>query len=1120
MKPIDLRGFKKNLDKNTFKGLYVQEWNNSNSKKDQFNGANRDHVSQLNSDWKTYSINLPDIDDDDDGDGNKKKTESGTDKLKKFLGGGLNFLEKGITTQEERDYLPSKDAEMTNAADLLGKMTDSQGKLNDLSVIGKNLIEGIFGQLELYYEQQTGLIDRVNKQAGLTGDLAKNFREELTNANPRLLQLGIGFDDLSQAAVTLVENSGKFNVINQQTFERAGEVATAYVGTLEKLVQMYPEFEKVGVGASDAQESIARAGQESIGLGLRAQNVTRDLSKNIGKLNEYGFKNGIDGLSSMVRKANEFRMSMESVFQIADKVMNPEGAIELAANLQALGGAIGDFNDPMKLMYMATNNVEGLQDALIGAASSLTTYNTEQKRFEITGVNIRRAKEMATQMGISYQELTNGAIASAERMSALDDMAARGLTVNAEQKEFITNLAQMKDGKMSIEIGSSEKLKEIFKKDTVKLEELTQEQLTQLVKYQDDLKKMDADDIARQQVTSVMNLERDANYILALLRVQAGRTVDKLANQVYEKSGMSPEKLAEKTRDYTKNTDGIRDISNNVSNSVKEAFAKNNTKKTSDKTSDTKSQTSPVKESKKTPDVLPVKSRVYDNGDPVDVNKKSLVNNNDKSITINQSQYDNLMAKVGNRNIDSNNSDQSVLIKNKKLSVELNSEQLAILVPPKKPETNPSVKTETKIPITTPKTDVDEKQNNLVKTDIPKSDTENLPQKEIIYVNVDKKQEIELLNTILTKLNESNNKTNTTDNSFVTNRQIPIETKESQESNYINAGFRSIDTNFKLLYDLYSKKSNSPNEETAKKEKSPFINVNLTKQDTDSEKILLFVKILSDLVSEKNKEQKTPNLKEITQKDISDIEVFKLLNQGFIEFQKFFVKNGEQKLTGEDEINRNKKISDSFIQAINVIDKIKIEDVGRFTESFFEGIKNYFGKEQKTNPTEPPKTLITKVETPKKDETYSEMFKSADQNFGDLQDVYIDGLKNINNGTSEILLNFYEASKYYQSLKTEQEKSNVPIVNVETNTIENKSSDNNRGVTTGLPETKIVPKETPVESAKEITSTIIHKHVVEMRIMSQGPIVDKIARVLYNDSSFVEGLINPNSREFTSSTPT
>ena len=235
MKPIDLSAFKKNLDKNTFKGLYIQEWQRVNNGK-KFDGNDKDHVSQLTSDWKTYSINLPDI--DDDGDGNKKKTESGSDKLKKFLGGGLNFLEKGITTQEERSYLPSKDVEMTNAADLLGKMTDSQGKLNDLSVIGKNLIEGIFGQLELYYEQQTGLIDRVNKQAGLTGDLAKNFREELTNANPRLLQLGIGFDDLSQAAVTLVENSGKFNVINQQTFERAGEVATAYVGTLEKLVQM------------------------------------------------------------------------------------------------------------------------------------------------------------------------------------------------------------------------------------------------------------------------------------------------------------------------------------------------------------------------------------------------------------------------------------------------------------------------------------------------------------------------------------------------------------------------------------------------------------------------------------------------------------------------------------------------------------------------------------------------------------------------------------------------------------------------------------------------------------------------------------------------------------------
>ena len=47
---------------------------------------------------------------------------------------------------------------------------------------------------------------------------------------------------------------------------------------------------------------------------------------------------------------------------------------------------------------MATNNVEGLQDAIIGVAGSMATYNTEQGRFEITGINLRRAKDLANEL--------------------------------------------------------------------------------------------------------------------------------------------------------------------------------------------------------------------------------------------------------------------------------------------------------------------------------------------------------------------------------------------------------------------------------------------------------------------------------------------------------------------------------------------------------------------------------------------------------------------------------------------------------------------------------------------------------------------------------------------------
>jgi hypothetical protein len=500
----------------------------------------------------------------------KNMDDGGTKTQSSPKGNVIESVVKMMSAQEEVSYLPSYTEEVIKIDDVYKKIVDSQGKLNSASAIGKELIDGAIEGTELYAKQQTGLLDKINRQVGMTGDMAADFREELTNANPRLLQLGIGFEELSNAAMKLINQSGKFTTINQQTFERAGEVARAYVGTLDDLVAMYPEFERVGVGAADAQEKIAKAGADAIGLGLQSQKVTKDISANIGKLNEYGFKNGINGISEMARKATEFRMSMDSVFQVAEKVFDPDQAIELSANLQVLGGAIGDFNDPLKLMYMATNNVEGLQDALIGAASSLTTYNQEQGRFEITGVNLRRAREMAKQLGVDYKELAKGAIAAAERTSAASDLMARGLTLKEDQKEFITNLAQMKDGKMQIEI-NSDRLKNALGVEgkTVALENLTQAQADTLLRYQDELKAKTPEEIVRGQATSIENMKKDVNFIAALLRVQAGKTGTMVLEEIGKMTNLSGTGMAEATLDFTKkNGEEIQKMGQQVRDSI------------------------------------------------------------------------------------------------------------------------------------------------------------------------------------------------------------------------------------------------------------------------------------------------------------------------------------------------------------------------------------------------------------------------------------------------------------------------------------------------------------------------------------------------------------------------
>jgi hypothetical protein len=577
--------------------------------------------------------------------GNNDKKDGPT--AQGFFGGIIEKSGEFLQAFEQQEYFPSLDKEIISVNNVVQTLIDGKGELNKLSVIGNSMIKGAANQLLLYYQQQSALLKQINGEAGLTGDLSKNFREELTNANPRLLQLGIGFSDLADAVNKAFENSGRFNLINQQTLERGGEIALSYVGSLRQLTEMYGEFEKVGLGASNAQESIARAGKESLSLGLRAKTTTAELSRNIGKLNEFGFKNGIDGLSSMVRKATEFRMSINEAFKIAEKVMDPDGALELSANLQVLGGAIGDFNDPLKLMYMATNNVEGLQDALIGAAKGLATYNSEQGRFEITGVNLRRAREMAKQLGVDYGELAKGAIAAAEKTSASADLMARGLQLDKKQEEFITNLAQMKDGKMVIEIGSSESLKKYFDgQSTVKLEELTQSQVNELIRQQDQLKKMSENEIVRQQATSIENIKRDVNFIAALMRVEAGRLGDDLVTELVKLSsgGKTGEDIAAELNKISTELGGnIRGGRDAVKSYAKEIYndAKsliNGEDKKGNKTNQTKEGTPPKKDNTtKTTDNGPAaaasdlnkkKEPVYDSGKSVNPNSA----NNQKPV--------------------------------------------------------------------------------------------------------------------------------------------------------------------------------------------------------------------------------------------------------------------------------------------------------------------------------------------------------------------------------------------------------------------------------------------------------------------------------------------------------
>jgi hypothetical protein len=390
----------------------------------------------------------------------------------------------------------------------------TQGMLGGAMSLAKQGGEAVLGQLKA----ESVLRSEINTKTGISGELSDGLRESMVMAQGEAKRYGFELEDIGSFYTSLVDQSGKFALINSKTIEQAAPVAASLNMSLSELAGSLGQYETVGIGAKEATEAIGKSATRAVSLGLNARKVSDGIAASVGKLNEYGFKNGIQGLERMVQKSIEFKLSMDKVAKVAEDVMNPEGAIDMAAKLQVLGGAVGSLGDPIKMMYESTNNMEGLQDSIIDAAKGLATYNREQGRFEITGINLRR--EMASALGMTMEELGKTAVAAQERVAASTALMSRGLTMTDKDREFITNLSRMQDGEMKIVVPESLQDK-LGKQSEITLSKLTEDQKNVLLANKKAFEDMNPKDMAMAQLTETQQMVRGIEVMASWAKIQA-----------------------------------------------------------------------------------------------------------------------------------------------------------------------------------------------------------------------------------------------------------------------------------------------------------------------------------------------------------------------------------------------------------------------------------------------------------------------------------------------------------------------------------------------------------------------------------------------------------------------
>lgn len=364
------------------------------------------------------------------------------------------------------------------------------------------------------------------------------LQQSVADAVPNVLRLGGELRDVTDIISNVAKASNR-NV----------------VATTEQVEKLYAAEKVLGQGAETLTNSFLDVGMsvQSIGksledsikyiqsIGGNSKEVVEIMRRNMDQLNRYQFEGGVQGLTKMAAQASMLRFSMNETFTLAEKVLSPENAIEVASSFQRLGVTAGNLVDPFQLMNQSINDPSGLQTSLSEVAKQFTYFDEKTKSFRISPQGVLTLKELEQQTGVSAREMSKMGLAAAELDKRLSAVRSAGLTIASEEdKQYLANIATMTE-KGTYEVT----LKDGTKKE---LQQLNQKEFDELIKEQKEGPKT-LEEIARSQMNVSQTMQADISAIRAkvvggaatatpiLTNLEGGRKIVDLLGQEFSKMG-------------------------------------------------------------------------------------------------------------------------------------------------------------------------------------------------------------------------------------------------------------------------------------------------------------------------------------------------------------------------------------------------------------------------------------------------------------------------------------------------------------------------------------------------------------------------------------------------------
>lgn len=336
---------------------------------------------------------------------------------------------------------------------------------------------------------------QINTTLGQSRTRIVELNQAIADSLPNVRRLYGDIENVAQTIEDIALASRRNTIATSEQVEKLF-AATKILG--EDAERISETFFDVGIGIQQIPENLEDSFSYIRSIGGNTKQIFGDVLNQMDQMNRFQFVNGVQGLTKMAAQASMLRFNMNETFRLADKVLTPEGAIEVASAFQRLGVSAGNLVDPFQLMNLSINDPSGLQDSLARVTKQFTFFDNQTKSFRINPQGVLMLREIGEQVGLDTKELSKMALAGAELDDRLSKIRRAGLVFeNEEDKQYLANIAQMgKGGEYFVTIKDQKGDPQIKE-----LRQVTQEEFDNLIEEQKRQPKT-LQEIARMQMLS------------------------------------------------------------------------------------------------------------------------------------------------------------------------------------------------------------------------------------------------------------------------------------------------------------------------------------------------------------------------------------------------------------------------------------------------------------------------------------------------------------------------------------------------------------------------------------------------------------------------------------------